>query len=832
MSYFKLTGSVGGEDFVITSNTKDLIVVCFNKTISPTGLWRAHNPFMSALSVLVIRLSIAVFSTRIFMIALKPLHQPRIVAEILGGMSSSTSTWGRVVPAVFPYSTVKIIETIGNLALVYHMFLVGLELDLKPVLRAGKKALSIALAGIVFSVLVGWALCRYVLLKDFVEETKGKDGQKLPTVNGPWFWGVALATTNFPDLARILTDLKLLYSAVGGLALSASVISDLCSWFLLLLVMAIVNNFQTISVGLTLLFIGLCIFIVRPLLSRIVDRIRDKVQDDGDYGQLECFVLAGVVLCGYITDACGSHSIVGSFMLGAIMPRGEFSNNLKKKVGSFVPGILLPLYFCINGSRINYVDILSSVYPSEKKTGTDIYRVGGVIILAFAAKTLSTLVAGLVNKMSFRDSLALGVLMNTKGLLTLIILNTGREVKALNKQTFGVMVLAIWVMTFVVGPLLAIFYKSSARPFVQYKERNVVSVGSNNELRILACAHNSRNVPGIINLLEASNPTNKSPLHVLAVHLVELTGHTSAMLVVHDACKTNDVYSPDNSSPSNAFEAYAQQRECVTMQTLTAVSQYSTMHQDICNLAEENRVAIIIIPFHNKSTTLVGGVAPDANNSHLKSLNNNLIANARCSVGVFVDRGLGASNDSYRRCCYSMLFFGGVDDREALAYAGRMAGHPRTSLTVISFNIMSKNASNLCSEDDHGDDDDEDDDDEDGTGGILKAMASTGREKKLDELYLDEFRLMSMNDASIKLLEKSVTRWEQILSLISSMEGEYDMYIVGRRHGNISEVTTTLLDGIDSNDLGFLGDALVSSNLTASTSVLVVQQGRLLDYYS
>ncbi|KAM1157836.1 hypothetical protein ACFX15_027879 [Malus domestica] len=179
-----------------------------------------------------------------------------------------------------------------------------------------------------------------------------------------------------------------------------------------------------------------------------------------------------------------------------------------------------------------------------------------------------------------------------------------------------------------------------------------------------------------------------------------------------------------------------------------------------------------------------------------------------------------------------MLFFGGVDDREALAYAGRMAGHPRTSLTVISFNIMSKNASNLCSEDDHGDDDDEDDDDEDGTGGILKAMASTGREKKLDELYLDEFRLMSMNDASIKLLEKSVTRWEQILSLISSMEGEYDMYIVGRRHGNISEVTTTLLDGIDSNDLGFLGDALVSSNLTASTSVLVVQQGRLLDYYS
>ncbi|KAM2263809.1 hypothetical protein ACFXTI_040055 [Malus domestica] len=817
---FKLNGTIGGEDFVITSNTKNLIEVCFNKTISPTGLWRAHNPFMSALSVLVIKLSIAVFSTRIFMLVFKPLHQPRIIAEILGGMSTSTSNWGKVVPAVFPYSTVKIIETMGNLALVYHMFLVGLELDLKPILRAGKKAISIALAGIIFSVLVGWALCRYVLLKDFAEQTKGNGG-KLPTKDGPWFWGVALATTNFPDLARILADLKLLYSDVGGLALSASVISDLCSWFLLLLVMAIVNSFQTVAVGLTLLFIGLCVFVVHPLLSWIVNRVRERAQEDGDYSQFECFVLAGVVLCGYITDACGSHSIVGSFMFGAIMPRGEVSNNLKKKVGSFVPGILMPLYFCINGGRLNYVDILSSIYPSEKKTGTDIYRVGGVVILAFAAKTVSTLVAGLLNKMSFRDSLALGVLMNTKGLFTLIILNTGRDVKALNKQTFGVMVWAILVMTFAVGPLLVFLYKSNARPFVRYKQRNVASVGSNDELRILACAHNSRNVSGIINLLEASNPTKNSPLHVLAVHLVELTGHASAMLVVHGACKTNDVHFPYNSSsPSSAFETYAKHRENVTVQTLTAVSQYSTMHRDICNLAEENRVAIIIIPFHKKSTILVGGVTPDPNNSHLRRLNNNLIANAQCSVGVLVDRGLGAFNYSYPQGRYSMLFFGGVDDREALAYVGRMAGHPKVNLTVISFNIMSENEAKACSNDN-----------DDRTDGFLKALASIGREKKLDELFLDEFRLRSMNDASIKFVENWVTSWEQILSLIQSTEGEYDMFIVGRRHGEMQEaISTTLLDDDDSNDIGVLGDALVSSTFTASTSILIVQQGSHLDY--
>ncbi|KAM2601800.1 hypothetical protein TB1_039284 [Malus domestica] len=149
-----------------------------------------------------------------------------------------------------------------------------------------------------------------------------------------------------------------------------------------------------------------------------------------------------------------------------------------------------------------------------------------------------------------------------------------------------------------------------------------------------------------------------------------------------------------------------------------------------------------------------------------------------------------------------------------------MAGHPKVNLTVISFNIMSENEAKACSNDN-----------DDRTDGFLKALASIGREKKLDELFLDEFRLRSMNDASIKFVENWVTSWEQILSLIQSTEGEYDMFIVGRRHGEMQEaISTTLLDDDDSNDIGVLGDALVSSTFTASTSILIVQQGSHLDY--
>ncbi|TQD71311.1 hypothetical protein C1H46_043154 [Malus baccata] len=496
------------------------------------------------------------------------------------------------------------------------MFLVGLELDFKPVIRSG------------------WVLHRYLLLKDFTEPTKIYKQNR----NGPIFWGIALATTNFPDLARILADL--LHSEVGRLALSSAVISDLCSWFLFLLGMAAVDMTNMVAVGSTLAFIAVCTFLIRPALPWILTSEREK--EDTDYSHHMCFVLAGVMLCGFITDALGSHSIVGPFVLGAIMPKGL---------------------------RVRLQDMLKHPETEyEARSRTTIYRLVAVVIVAFGAKIVSTFAASLINKMSPRDSLALG---------------------------------------------------SSTRPPVQYKERNIESVGPETELRILACFHNSDKVSGIINLLEASNPTKQSLIHVLVVHLVELTGHASAMLIVHDTCKTPTTkyrQLPDSSSTSiGAFGNYARKRENITVQKLTAVSAYATMHEDICNLAEENQATLIIIPFHYDKS-LTDGATKSI--SHLSSLNNNLIANAQCSVGVFVDHGLGKSNiitesnsdsdndsgddNSLGRNHYhfAMVFLGGTDDRGALTY-----------------------------------------DD-----GILKAKASTGMEEKLDHLYLDDFRLKSMND--------------------------------------------------------------------------------------
>lgn len=144
--------------------------------------------------------------------------------------------------AFAPFQSLLSLETIGNLGLVYYIFLVGLELELKPVIRAGRKALSIALAGMVVAIGSGFALHFLLVKKSLNLKVEVSRNDHNNTHSGPLFWAVALATTSFPDVARILADLKLLHSEIGRLALSAAAISELCSWFLFILLFTSCNQ--------------------------------------------------------------------------------------------------------------------------------------------------------------------------------------------------------------------------------------------------------------------------------------------------------------------------------------------------------------------------------------------------------------------------------------------------------------------------------------------------------------------------------------------------------------------------------------------------------------
>lgn len=400
--------------------------------------------------------------------------------------------------------------------------------------------------------------------------------------------------------------------------------------------------------------------------------------------------------------------------------------------------------------------------------------------------------------------------------------------QALDNQTFSVMVVACWLMTFVIGPILASSYRQTWRSG-QSGARTIQSAKPDSEFRILVGVHAMPNVSSIINLIQASNPTELSPICVFAVHLVELTGRASAMLIVHDTCtkssqeKVGVGRARAQSDVLGAFESLESRSNGISVKPLTAVSAYDSMHEDICNLAEDKNVILILIPFHKQST--IDGEWEDTNPA-LRGINQNVLTNAPCSVGIFVDRGLSSvslTRREFEHSCqgqrFAMLYIGGPDDREALAYAWRMSGHPGVSLDVVRF-VSAEDSLNRRDQNHQGDDHY---DDKEGILGDINDH-NDNREKQLDEEYLAHVRRVSTCNPSVSYMEKMVNNGEETLKALSTMKDEYDLYIVGRGEGMVSPLTSGLTEWSDCPELGALGDTLVSSSFASNASVLIIKQ--------
>ncbi|GMI69706.1 cation/hydrogen exchanger 15, CATION/H+ EXCHANGER 15 [Hibiscus trionum] len=267
----------------------------------------------------------------------------------------------------------------------------------------------------------------------------------------------------------------------------------------------------------------------------------------------------------------------------------------------------------------------------------------------------------------------------------------------------------------------------------------------------------------------------------------------------------------------SAFESFEKDNHATAVQLLTAVSPYASMHEDVNNFALDKFTNIILIPFHKRPDTAGGWT--DEKIEH-KLVNQNLLATSPCSIGLLVDRGLTSFPESQkgaRECRVAMLFIGGPDDREALAYAWRMAGTPHLILTLVRF-VPGKDISQLIENVEEEDDEAE----------IFTVIFEREKQKQFDDDYINEFRFRTMHDQSIAYIEKQVNSGDQIVSAINSAYSDFDLYVVGRGHGRASPLTTGLSNWSDSPELGPLGETLVSPDLESPSSVLVVQQSAFL----
>ncbi|XP_047337306.1 cation/H(+) antiporter 18-like [Impatiens glandulifera] len=762
------------------------------------GVFQGDDPLDFALPLAILQICLVVVLTRFLAFLLKPLRQPRVIAEIIGGVLLGPSAFGRstaYLHKVFPARSLTVLDTLANLGLLFFLFLVGLELDLKSLRRTGKQALCIAAAGISlpFALGIGASFALRATISHGVKEA-------------PFlvFMGVALSITAFPVLARILAELKLLTTDVGRMAMSAAAVNDVVAWILLALAIALSGSAHSPIISLWVFlcgfgFVGLCSIVIPRIFNWMAKRCPEGEPVDEVY---ICATMATVLAAGFVTDSIGIHALFGAFVVGVLIPKdGPFSGALVEKVEDLVSGLFLPLYFVSSGLKTNVATI-----QGPQSWGLLVL----VISTACVGKMVGTIVVSLLCKIPFRESLALGFLMNTKGLVELIVLNIGKDKGVLNDQTFAICVLMALFTTFITTPLVIAVYKPAKMNVrAEYKYRTIQRRATNSQLRLLACFHNTRNIPSLLNLIEASRGTSmRNGLYVYAMHLMELSERSSAIRMVLKA--TNDgvpFWNRGQSSDSNqvvvAFETFRQLSR-VTIRPTTAISRMSNIHDDIFSSAESKRPAMIILPFH-KYPRLDGQL--EVMRAEFRQVNRNVLEGAPCSVGILVDRGLGGNTHVSSKnvnSVFTVLFFGGHDDQEALAYGARMAEHPGITLVVIRFMVSPRAMGEFVNID------------------VEKVYGNA--ERLEDDNVFAGYKDKLKDIDSVKFEEKSVSSAGEVVEVIRERSGSCNLFVVGRIPAG--QLAAALKVKSDCSELGPVGGLLTSPEFTTTASVLVVQQYR------
>lgn len=374
-------------------------------------LYNASNPIL----LFIVQAAIIIIFCRLLHYPLRYLGQPRVIAEVIGGILLGPSVMMRIPgfkSNIFPTDSMPILSNIANLGLIIFLFLTGLEVDLRMFRHNWRAAVSVSLASMALPFGLGYAIA-WGLYKQF-ESDKGTETVRFGIFG--LFIGTALAITAFPVLCRILTELKLLSNIVGVTALAAGVGNDVVGWILLALCVSLVNN----SSGLTALWALLCvvgwalllIFGVRPCFIWVLRR--NGSLQNGPTESMVCLTLLLVLTSAWFTGIIGIHPIFGGFLVGVICPHdGGFTVKLTEKIEDFLSVLFLPLYFALSGLSTN-LGLLDN--------GITWAYVVGIIAVAFIGKFAGGTLSARLCGMFWRESCSVGILMSCKGLVELIVL--------------------------------------------------------------------------------------------------------------------------------------------------------------------------------------------------------------------------------------------------------------------------------------------------------------------------------------------------------------------------------------------------------------------------
>ena len=683
------------------------------------------------LAILLAQIVTIILAARLFGWISNKIGQPSVIGEMIAGIVLGPSLLGMYFPEIsaslFPVESLGNIQFLSQIGLILFMYTIGMELDLRILKNKAHDAVVISHASIILPFALGMGLA-YFIYREFAPVGA-------PFLSFGLFIGIAMSITAFPVLARIVQERGIHKTKLGTVVITCAAADDITAWCILAVVIAIVKagdfGSALFVIGLAVLYVLFMIKIVRPFLFRISTIYPTKSTLTRPIIAIFFLVL---ILSSYATEVIGIHALFGAFMAGAIMPENmKFRNVFIEKVEDVAVVVLLPLFFVYTGLRTE-IGLLNDPY---------LWKITGLIILvAVVGKFVGSAIAAKFVGQSWRNSAIIGALMNTRGLMELIVLNIGYDLGVLDAQIFAMMVIMALLTTFMTGPILDIV----DRIFKYKKEEDSIEVSDQSKYKIL---------------INFSIPEKGKSLLKIANAFVKKDNENSLITGMH-IVKSNEVeHHSFNDREDEFFEPLIEEAENLQQDVTTMFKVSTDIIQETVDVAQKGDYDLMLMGVRNSiySGSLLGNILgfttkiidPDILIEQVKGKENmfdhsifdertkQLLNKSSIPVGIVLEKNLSKIDK-----IFLPLF--GNDDANLLKYAQRLISNNEAQIIIVDINGYTKRHSEVKE--------------------IIRSIEniapnhiSLSYKQQLDKEFLDEMDLMIISIQSWKNLIESKSIW-------------------------------------------------------------------------
>ena len=465
----------------------------------------AHHNVTDSLAILLLQIITIIVVARIFGFFCKKIGQPSVIGEIAAGIFLGPSFVGHFYPEfsafLFPATSLPNLKFLSQIGLILFMFIVGMELDLKILKTKAHESFVVSHASIIIPFSLGMGLAY------FIYQEHAPDG--ISFLSYSLFIGISLSITAFPVLARIVQERGLTKTKLGNIVITCAAADDITAWCILAAVIAIVKAGSFVSalytIAFAILYVAGMMGVVRPFLKKMGEIYSNK---ESLSKPIVAIFFITLLVSAYLAEVIGIHALFGAFLAGLIMPPNvNFRNVFIEKVEDVSLVLLLPLFFVFTGLRTQ-IGLLNDAAS---------WQICGIIVLlAVAGKFLGSAFSAKFVGQSWRDSLIIGFLMNTRGLMELVVLNIGLDLGVLTPEVFAMMVIMALVTTFMTGPALNLINRFMKEP----KDTKVPEeLQEERKYRLLIPFGNSKKGAKMVRLANSLIKNSPNNASIVALHL-------------------------------------------------------------------------------------------------------------------------------------------------------------------------------------------------------------------------------------------------------------------------------------------------------------------------